>query len=739
MVKRAVKQKSLLVVESPGKTAKLSSILGDQFLVRASFGHILELSKTRIYNLGVDVTPGADYKIYKIISPSKKDKLAALIDAASNCSEILIATDADREGESIGADVAEMLLSAGLPTYRVKFTEITKAAVLKAVQNKEEIDFNLVNAASCRQALDQIVGFLSSPFILRSFKNDPDMKEARSAGRVQSVAVRLVIDREEEIVNFKPEEYWSIFANLAKKSELTKKINAKYTEKVNIKIDAQRIKSELENDTFSVTKVDAKEKKRPPFPPFITSTLQIHCANKYGMAVDDVMKCAQTLYESGKITYLRTDSTHVSPEAIEDVRSWLKDNNHNIPAKPNHYASKSQADAHEAIRVTSVQDHPDTIYLPDDQKKVYRAIWERFVCSQMDSAIYNTLAITIKSSSDHELKASGRTLKYSGWLDLMPDQVSVKSDDEDDITLPNLSVGDNLILIAPKVVATQKWTTSPPRFSEGSFIKELEKRGIGRPSTFSNITNKIKDRGYVALKNKIYHGTEVGKKVTEKLIKYFKFLDYTYTAEMEEKLDLVAEGKLSYVDMMDGFFIDFQKELKEAYKDLGGEKAQTDIICGKCNKNNMIISHGAYGFYLFCAGRDTEGCKYTQSCDVVDGKAIIKDNYSKDIFPNFNCPKCNSKMFKLDGKFGPYLKCADDNKVKCVGNSKVPYGKKCPDCKKELYQTFYENMPVLFCMGYPNCYHRENLKDNLPNPNNYSKINDVPPKTKKILKAASKK
>lgn len=733
MPKKSVKNKILCLIESPGKLSKLNDILGPKYLIRPTFGHLMELSKKHQHNLGIDVTPGANYKIYKIISPDKKSVLQTIIDASTDCNEVLIATDADREGESIGSDVANLLESTGLPIYRVKFHEITKSAVLKAIENKQQIDQNLVAAANSRQVLDQCVGFLASPYIKQSFKNEVGMEEAKSAGRVQSVAVRLVVDREEEIVNFKPEEFWNVFANLAKKTDLDKKINAKYTGKINNKTDAFRIKSELESDNYSVVKVDAKEKKRPAYPPLITSTLQITCSSRYGLSVVSTMDAAAKLYESGKITYLRTDSTHVSPEAIQEVREWLKDNNHSIPSKPNQYASKSGSDAHEAIRPTHISDCPDNIYLPDDQKKVYTAIWERFVCSQMDPAIYDTLAIIIKSSSDHELKASGRTLKYPGWLSIATDQISVKSDDEEDVTLPNLNVGDNLILIEPKVVTVEKWTIPPPRYGEGIFIKELERRGVGRPSTYASLTNKIKDRGYVEIKGKVYHPTESGKKVTEKLKQYFKFLDYTYTADMELKLDQIAEGKLTYFEMIDDFFKTFKKELEFAYLDSGGDNARSDIICNKCNKNTTIIRHGRYGYYLKC---QSVSCDGTQSVELVDGKAVLKK--TNDSVPGIECPKCNGPMRAKDGPFGKFYSC--QNQTTCKGTRKMPYGKKCPQCSNELYKTFFHDEPVLFCMGYPSCTYREDLKNDLPNPNSYSKIDDVPKLTKKIFKkAASKK
>lgn len=739
-MRRKTGNKILILIESPGKKDTIEKYLQDepeQYYVMASFGHVMTLSDIKYNGIGVNVEPGKNYEIAKSIIPKQKDKIQSIIDAATDSKEILLATDPDREGEAISQDLFDICESTGLKIYRISFGEITKSAILSAIKNKHEIDHNLVKAQNARMALDKIIGYMSSPWLRTtmqaSIKNTGE-KQVYSAGRVQSPAVRLIIDREEEIEKFLPEEYWNITATLTKNTE-ENKFQAKIVKKVLSKKDAFNIKLELENDSFIVLSVDIKEKKKPALPPLITSSLQRVAGAKYGFSSDTTMKIAQFLYEKGLISYMRTDSVRSSPESIADVRNYLKDNNYTVPVKPNYYSGKSNVqDAHEAIRCSYIDKHPDNTFFEDESyRKIYRIIWERFVGSQMEPAIFNTVTVLIKSSSGHELKANGKTLKSPGWLSVTSDQFS---DDEGDIVLPIININDNLFLIDPKIKAEQKFTQPPSRYSEGNLIQELEKKGIGRPSTFSKITNTIKDRGYVELKNKTYHGTEVGKKVIKKLKENFKFLDYDYTKLLEDRLDDVACGKLSYEQAMDDFFQLFKKELQEAYLNSGGENAQSNIICNKCNKNSTVIRLGKFGHYLQCTDLS---CKGTQSCDVVDGKAVLKDNYSKDIFPNYNCPKCNSTMTKIDGKFGPFLKCRDDNKIKCVGYSKVPFGKKCPDCKNELYQTFYQEKPVLFCMGYPNCFHREDLKEKITNPNNYSKIDDVPKKTKKILKAANKK
>jgi DNA topoisomerase-1 len=713
-------KKVLVVVESPNKIKSISKYLGDDYVIRASFGHICDLVHNKKNRLGVDIEN--DFKPTYSLLPDKKDKLQSILDATKGVSEILLASDPDREGEAISFHLKDCLESTGLPIKRITFNEITKNAVLHAVKNPKNLDHNLYDAQQARRVLDRLVGFMVSPFLIRSI--GPNL----SAGRVQSVAVRLVVDREREIENFKPEEYWNINASLVSTTAKDEPFIAKYFKKVTNKSDAMKIKTDLESDTYSVTKVEAKEKKRNPLPPLITSKLQQVAAGRYGFAVARTMKAAQSLYESGLVTYIRTDSTRLSPESITSVREYLTKKNFKVPATPNYYASKGSAqDAHEAIRPSDVYKTPDKVFLGEDQQKIYRIIWERFVASQMEPAVYDTMNVLIESSSQHELKASGRTLKYAGWLAVATDQVNFKqSDDEDDAQLPLLNVGDVVVLTPPNVQAEQKFTQPPGRYGEGSLVKELEKRGIGRPATYADIIEKIKGRGYVELKGKVYHGTDIGKTVIDALKKNFKFLELEYTAEMETKLDKIAEGNLTYVTMMNDFFTPFQDELKTAYAD---NQQDSGFTCEKCS-NKMVIKHGRFGFYISCIGSK---CKTTISCDVVDGKAILKEHAKQEVAPeDVKCPKCDSEMFKKDGKFGPFYSCM--TYPKCNGSRKIPFGKKCNKCNNEFYLTIFNNEPKLACMGYPNC---KNIVD-VPGENSNKWVNPKKFQQKKIKRSIKK-
>lgn len=691
-------QKTLLIVESPNKIKKISGYLGKDYVIRASFGHIIDLAiGDKICRLGVDLENNYTPK-YKII-PDKKDKIQAIIDAASGVSQIYLATDPDREGEAIAWHLKSCLESTGKPIKRVTFNEITKAALIKAVNNPGDIDKNLFDAQQARRVLDRIVGFLASDFLRESIGDN------LSAGRVQSVAVKLVADREKEIINFKPEEYWNINARLSK-SLTDDSFSAKFTGKVSNDKDAKKIKSDLDKDTYVVKSVDKKEKKRNPYPPLTTSKLQQAAAGRYGFPVKKTMKSAQSLYESGLITYMRTDSVRVAPEAISSLRDFLQKNKMSCPANPNYYKGKSDAqDAHEAIRPTDILKKPENVFLGDEEQKVYRLIWERFVASQMESALYDTMSVVIESSSGHELKSNGRSLKFDGWLSVAGDLK--KENGDENIMLPPMNVGDKLILVEPKVTADQKFTQPPPRYGEAAIVNELEKRGIGRPSTYAAIIDTIKGRNYVELKNKVYWATDIGMKVTDKLSAYFSFMDYKYTAEMEEKLDKIAEGNLLYVSALDDFFIPFQKECKEASI---SETPDFGIKCETCGKK-ALLKHGPFGFYMSCIDRPK--CKWTVSVDVVDGKPIIKEKEDKKVEDGAICPKCGSGMYRNDtGRFGPYYYC--EHSPKCKGTGKVPYGKKCSDCGCELFMTIFSGQKKLACMGYfkkHQCRHIEDLPE----------------------------
>jgi len=685
--------KTLIIVESPSKMKKISSYLGSNYILRASYGHIRDLATgDKTCRLGVDIEH--DYKPKYKLMPDKKDKIQSIIDAASDVGLILLASDPDREGESIAWHLRSCLESTGKPIKRITFNEITKTVLQNAVANPRDIDEDLFDAQQARRVVDRLVGFLASDYLREG------VGQNLSAGRVQSVAARLIVDRELEIEAFVPEEYWNINATLAKTTE---SFVAKYTGKVNNEEKANKIKSQLDTDSYVVESVERKEKNRNPYPPLTTSKLQQSASGRYGFPVKKTMQLAQSLYETGLITYMRTDSVRISPEAITSVRDFLQKNNMSLPKTANFYKSKDSAqDAHEAIRPSDVFKKPDAVFLDDDHKKLYRLIWERFVASQMEPAVYDTMSVVIKSSSGHELKANGRSLKYEGWLSVAGD---LKKEDGADEMLPSLDAKDNLHLVDPKIVAEQKFTQPPNRYGEATLVNELEKRGIGRPSTYATIIETIKGRDYVEIKNKTYHATDLGKKVIAKLKDNFTFMDYQYTANMEEQLDKIAEGKLGYVKALDEFFIPFQKECKKASA-LSGE--DIGIPCPKCGEKT-VLKHGPYGFYVACVKRPD--CKGSHAVELIDGKYIIKAKEERKVVDGVSCPKCGAGMFlNSAGKFGPFYYCS--NYPKCKGNRKVPYGKKCPDCGCELFVNVFSGQRKLTCMGYfekHNCKHVEDL------------------------------
>lgn len=699
-----IKTKTLIVVESPAKAKTIVKYLGPDYVVRASFGHIIDLASGGKSGIGVDIDN--KFKPKYAVIPDKKDKLNAIIDAASEAKQIFLASDPDREGEAIAWHLAESLESTGKPIKRVLFHEITKTAILKAVANPGDLNADLYDAQQARRVLDRIVGYLVSPFLINS------LGPGCSAGRVQSVAVRIIVDREREIENFKPDEYWNITTCLAKPTTLTESFIAKYSNKVTDKKTAEKIKGDLDKDTYEISEMEEKEKKRNPYPPLITSSLAATAAGRYKFPAAKTMKAAQTLYEAGLITYMRTDSVRSSPESITACREWLGKNSHGVPSKANVYTSKGNTqDAHEAIRPTDVYKLPSSVFVSEDEQKVYKLIWERFVASQMNPALYDTVSVTVKSSSGHLLKANGRILKYKGWLEITGD---ADDDDEGEAKLPILKKGDKLILVPPKVKAEQKFTQPPPRYSEKTLIKELEKRGIGRPSTFAAIMSKITDRSYVSKKSDMFIPTDLGKKVVDNLVKHFHFMEYKYTAEMEEQLDKIADGKLDYLNMLQAFYTPFSTQLKGAYS---SNEKDYGFKCDKCQEP-MRLKHGKFGFFMACANYPT--CKNTFSCEMIDEKPVAKANLELQIVAGVTCPKCGSGMSKRDGKFGPFYSCS--TYPKCNGSAKVPFGKKCDKCNNEMYATVFSGELKLACMGYPNCKNIE------PMPKN-SKVNWIDPQS----------
>lgn len=728
--RKALNLPTLVIVESPSKARTIEKYLGKDYIVRASYGHIRDLDHGGKRGIGVDLENNFKPR-YKILA-DKKDKIQTIIDAATQSKEVLIAADPDREGEAIAWHLAYCIESTGKPISRVLFHEITKKAIQKAIANPTSLNSDLYDAQQARRVLDRIVGFKVQPYLINKVGKD------LSAGRVQSVAVRMVVVREREIEKFKPETYWDITAELAK-NKTAQSFSTKYTKRITNEKNAKLIEDGLEKSKFVVSDVEKKQQKRNPYPPFITATLQQAAAAKYKFAASRTMKAAQSLYQNGHITYMRSDSIRSAPSAIKEACKWLDDNGYTRPTKPIFYANKDKSqDAHEAIRPTSVAMIPDNMYASNDEVKVYKIIWERFVASQMEPAIYDTVAVTVEAtpptspkpvSSIYELKANGRTLIKEGWLAIAKDN-NTKSD-EDSVIIPALKKGDKLILVPPRVKATKKQTKPPPRFSEASLIKELKNKGIGRPSTYATIMDKIKDRNYVLSKKNVFHATEIGKKVVDGLSKYFKFMEYDYTASMESQLDKIAEGELDYVNMLNGFWGGFKKELKEAYE-AGYTKAGID--CEKCN-SPMILRHSQFGYFVACSSYPD--CKNTKNAELDGDKIIIKDK--REIIKGIKCPKCKGDMIRRDGKFGPFYACT--KYPGCKGTAKIPFGKKCPKCNSELFLTVFGNDPKLGCMGYPLCRHSEDVPKGTKV--NWVAPNKIQPTRKKaahnkILKMSSK-
>ena len=682
---------ALVIVESPGKVKTISKILGAGYTIRPTVGHIIDLAKGKGGgDIGVDIQNG--FKPRYEVLPDKKDKIKAIIDAARTVDEIFIASDGDREGEGIAFHVKDQLKSLKKPMKRIVFNEITQKAVTKAIANPQEFNKDLYDAQTARRVLDRIVGFMVSPYLSQK------LGDKLSAGRVQSVALRMIADREDEIDAFVPEEFYNITATLAKNGE---KFLAKYPRRITKEDEAKKIKADLDVSEYSVTDVQAKENIRKAPPPLTTSMLQQEASTKLKFGAERTMKAAQELYEGGHVTYIRTDSTRNSAESIAEVRAFLTKEGFKIPGTPNEFKNKDQAqDAHEAIRPTHIEARPEKIALDGDQQKIYNLIWRMFVSSQMKPAIFDVVRVTVHASKGHDLLAEGKTLREEGWMAIAGP--FVKKDK--DVQLPKLIVSDIVDLVPPKVKVEKSQTKPPPRYTEATLIAELERKEIGRPSTYAAIIGRISVRKYVQNTTKGFVPTELGKLVVNDLKGAFTFMDYMYTAEMEKKLDRIAEGKLDYLSMMTEFFDGFKAEFQKAR---GNQGMSTDIPCPKCG-GEMVVRKSKYGFFAGCV-KYKAGCDGIVNVSIEDGKAVPKSQKAK-VNEDVKCPECGSGMVpRPDGKFGPFYSCS--KYPQCKGKRKMPFGKKCPECGNELYATLMRDTMKLACMGYPNCKHVEDLPD----------------------------
>ena len=701
-------KKGLVIVESPTKVRTLKKYLGSDYEVMASVGHVKDLPTKR---LGVDKQN--DFKPEYVVIRGKNKILKQLKNAASKVEDIYLAPDPDREGEAIAWHIAEELKKAkgnGRRFHRVLFNELTRRAILEALRSPTTLNKNRFESQQARRILDRLVGYELSPLLWEK------VRQGLSAGRVQSVAVRLICDRERKIQNFVPEEYWSITALL--KADTPPEFEAKLlkqkgkTLKIKDEEQAKAIVDSLKSEIFKIVSIKKVERKKNPPPPFITSTLQQAAARQLGFSAKKTMMLAQRLYEGidigeegpvGLITYMRTDSVRLSDEAVKEVRNFIKQDfgKDFLPARARSYKKgKMTQDAHEAIRPTSVKRTPEKLekFLEPDLLKLYKLIWQRFVACQMAPAIFDQTTIDIEAG-DFLLRSVGSVLKFEGFLKLYGKDVGLA---EEDKLLPKVKEGDLLELISIK--PKQHFTQPPPRYSEASLIKALEEKGIGRPSTYATILSTIQDKNYVKLENRRFYPTELGFLVTELLTAHFpEILDTAFTAEMEQDLDRVEEGQVSWVELLKRFYNTFSKRLDQAKENMESVKkngVSTDIVCEKCG-SPMVIRYGRTGEFLACSGFPK--CKNTKNFDrQSDGS--IKVIEEKDEITDVKCEKCGSFMVRKRGKFGEFLACSAY--PKCKNTKPIPTGVICPkkDCSGEIVQRVSRRGKVFYgCSNYPDC------------------------------------
>ena len=736
--------KSLVVVESPAKAKTINKFLGKNFVVKASVGHIRDLPKS---NLAVDIENNFTPKYVTIRGKGKVIKELRV--TAKKTDKIYLAADPDREGEAICWHLAHVLKNTQKPIQRIIFNEITKQAVKRALNNPGKIDQDLVNAQQARRVLDRLVGYQISPILWRS------VKPGLSAGRVQSVAVRLICGREDGIDAFEPQEYWSITAKL--RNRLNDKFEAKLFRLGEQKADignsgfllssfaafltghevdagqdfdesqAHAIVEDAKQKQFVIKDIKRKERKKYPVPPFITSKLQQEASRKLRFNAKKTMRLAQQLYEGievgvegavGLITYMRTDSTRVADEALDAVREHIEKvyGKKYLPLKPVRYKSKKGAqDAHEAIRPTSVEHTPRLIrsYLTKDQLRLYELIWKRFVASQMKPAILDVTTVDISAISfarntalasetngNYLFRATGSIIKFDGFIAVYLEGTDEKSEEEqeDSGILPELSVGEKLKLL--DLIPKQHFTQPPPRYTEATLVKELEKKGIGRPSTYASIISTIQDRDYVSKEQRRFVPTDVGKMVNHLLVESFPdILDVSFTARMENDLDRIEDGKVDWVKVMKDFYKPFSKDLKkasdtmyEAKKDL---EEETDQVCEKCGAK-MVIKWGKYGRFLACSAYPE--CKNTRPYGEDESKPA--DQPTDEI-----CEKCGKPMVIKTSRYGSkFLGCS--GYPKCKNTKSVSIGIDCPEegCDGYLAERRSKKGRIFYsCSNYPDC------------------------------------
>jgi DNA topoisomerase I len=764
--------RSLVIVESPAKAKTIEKYLGKGFEVLASVGHIMDLPKN---DIGVELEKRT-FIPELIVSPGKEKVVAQLKKAGEKADEIFLAPDPDREGEAIAAHLAIQLgtnAKERKKIRRVTFNEITKKAVQEAFQHARDVDQNLVDAQQTRRVLDRLVGYQISPLLWDK------VRRGLSAGRVQTVAVRLIVEREREIAGFKPVEYWTLEAQLHPERRANESFKAKFigiegeparvangqdkegkdqfiSNALPDKAQMDGVLKSLERAAWTVASVQYREQQRRPLPPFITSQLQRDAASKLGFNVRRTMGVAQRLYEgidlgsegtTGLITYMRTDSPRVSPEAKDGARKWIGENlgKQYLPESPNNYKGKKDSqDAHEAIRPSDAARTPESIakYLSDEQLKLYTLIWKRFIASQMVPAVFDitTAKIEAKSAIDrktYDFRVTGSVLRFDGFLKIYEMSEEKKADDEENSLankLPNLDGVKNVEL--EQLLPEDHFTEPPPRYNEASLVKELEERGIGRPSTYASIINTIQDREYV-----VKHGgsrgrfypTEIGMVVCDLLVESFPYIfDTKYTARLEEELDDIEEGKEKWTDLLNGFYDHFEDELKDADKTMRNIKRMEHVTDEKCEVcgSPLILKWGKFGSFFACSAynkKDPTSCTFTK--ENIAAKPDMNTPEAQEAGDTEEyCENCGRVMVLRRGPFGPFMSCpgySEDPPCKTIRKLSQkqqqkppePTGEACPECGKPLVLRQGAYGEFVSCSGYPKCkYVKQNLIEGMKCP-----------------------
>ena len=674
------KAKPLIIVESPAKTRTLKNFLGGDFEIQASLGHVRDLPKSE---MGIDIEHG--FQPRYVIPRDRAKVVKALREAAGRASEVYLASDPDREGEAIAWHVAELL---GVPdARRIEFNAITRDAVLEAFKHPRSIDRDRVNAQQARRVLDRLVGYRLSPLLWKKLG-----KRTLSAGRVQSVALRLICDREREIQAFVPVEYWTITATLTPRDEnhpfdaRLAQIDGRKAE-IGDAEQAQAIVRELDGADYRVARVETKERLRNAPAPFITSTLQQEAARKLGFTASRTMRVAQDLYEGvelpgegsvGLITYLRTDSTRVAPEAVEEARAYIRDNYgpQYLPEAPRaHRKSKAAQDAHEAIRPTKVLREPDSLkaYLSDEHYRLYRLIWQRFVASQMSPAVYDVETVDI-SAGRFTFRATGSVEKFDGFRRVYTegrDETPAEPEDEDRPPLPEMAEGELLELL--KLLPEQHFTEPPPRYTEATLVRALEEHGIGRPSTYAGIISTLKEKDYVRLEKKRFHPTALGFAVSDRLVEHFPgIMDVKFTAGVEAGLDEIEKGRTEWTRLVSDFYGPFEEALKRADAEMERvrlEPERTDLKCPNCGAD-VVVRDGRFGKFLACS-------RYP------DCKTIIKERRETGV----SCPSCGEgHLVERKSRRGKVFYGCDRYPSCEFVLWDRPVGESCPECGSLLVE-----------------------------------------------------